>query len=238
MRVLEVGAGLGSLTVALAESGASVLAVEFDRVLLPALEEVVGDRPDVRIVHGDAMKMDWRTLFGRGGERTRRRWRMVSNLPYNIATPLVLSMLEERLPIDVYFVTVQKEVGERLAADPGTDAYGAVSVRVSYFAEPKVLRRVPASVFWPRPNVESVLVRLTPRPKPPVDVDPDVLFRLVEEGFAQRRKTMANALRRLGFEPQDAAGILRGCGLDPRVRAEELSLADFARLTEEVGARA
>ncbi|MGH2661075.1 MAG: 16S rRNA (adenine(1518)-N(6)/adenine(1519)-N(6))-dimethyltransferase RsmA [Actinomycetota bacterium] len=223
--ILEVGAGLGSLTVALAETEAEVVAVEFDRSLVPALREVLAPFANVRVEVGDALRMDWDRVLGRGDRR------MVSNLPYNVAVPLLVGMLDRAPQIFEYVAMVQREVGERLAARPGEHAYGAVSVRVAYRAEARVIRRVPATVFWPRPNVESVLVRITPRPAP-VDVDPAVLFRVIEEGFAERRKTMGNALRRLGLDPSSASRIIAACGLEPEVRAERLSLADFARVAD------
>jgi 16S rRNA (adenine1518-N6/adenine1519-N6)-dimethyltransferase len=223
-RVLEVGAGLGSLTVALAAAGARVLAVEVDRGLVPALQEVLEDLPDVRLETGDALRMDWARVLTRPG------WKMVSNLPYNVAVPLIVEMLEGVPQIASFLVMVQREVGERLAAGPGDDAYGAVSVRVAYHADARVARRVPASVFWPRPSVDSVLVRIGRRASPVVDVDPERLFRVVDEGFAERRKTMRNALRRLGLSATDADHALARCGIGPRARAEELALEDFARL--------
>lgn len=224
-RVLEVGAGLGSLTVALAGAGAEVTAVEFDRALLPALQEVVASYPGLRVILGDALQLDWRRVLGQGP------WKMVSNLPYNVAVPVVMTLLESAPGIESYLVMVQREVGERLAARPGGEAYGAVSVRVAYRAEARVLRRVRPEVFWPEPRVESVLVRLIPR-EPPVDVPPERLFPVVEAGFAQRRKTMRNALVRLGLTAGQAARALERCGLDPRVRAEALALEDFACLAE------
>ena len=222
--MVEVGAGLGSLTVALAAAGASVLAVELDRGLLPALEEVVVPWPDVTVRSADAMRADW------AGELPGDGWKMVSNLPYNVAVPLVAGMLERAPQIRSFLVMVQREVGERLAAAAGDEAYGAVSVRVAYRAEASLVRRVPASVFWPRPSVDSVLVRLVRRAEPPVAVDPERLFRVVDEGFAERRKTMRNALRRLGLSAVEAADALARCGLEPNVRAERLSLQDFARV--------
>ena len=227
-RVVEVGAGLGSLTVALAATGADVLAVELDRGLAPALEEVLADLPDVRLEIGDALRMDWaRVLTGRG-------WKMVSNLPYNVAVPLIVEMLEGVPQIASFLVMVQREVGERLAAGPGDDAYGAVSVRVAYHAEASIARRVPASVFWPRPGVDSVLVRIVRRPSPAVAVDRERLFRVVDEGFAERRKTMRNALRRLGLAAGEADDALARCGIGRDARAEELALEDFAHLAEAV----
>jgi 16S rRNA (adenine1518-N6/adenine1519-N6)-dimethyltransferase len=227
-RVVEIGAGLGSLTVALAGAGGRVLAIEFDRALTPALREVAGSLDGVEILETDAMAADWRTLL-RGGE-----WTLVANLPYNISTPLVLRLLEDVPRIERYLVMVQREAGERLAAEAGEDAYGAVSVKVAYWAEAEVLRRVPPTVFWPKPKVESVLVRLTPRPAP-VAVNRGALFRVVEAGFAERRKTMRNALRRLGLSPSEAAEALEACGLSTQVRAEEIDLEGFARLASWPG---
>lgn len=227
-RVLEIGAGLGSLTVALAAAGAEVTAVEFDRTLLAALREVAEPWPGVTVLEADAMRIDW------ASELPGERWKMVSNLPYNVAVPLVAGLLEGVPQIRSFLVMVQREVGERLAAGPGDDAYGAVSVRIAYRAEAEVVRRVPATVFWPRPAVDSVLVRLTRRERPPVTTPPERLFRVVGEGFAERRKTMRNAVRRLGLSAAEADLALARAGLEPNVRAERLSLQDFARLAEEV----
>ena len=226
--MLEIGAGLGSLTVALAAVGARVVAVEFDRTLLSALREVVAPWPRVEVLAADAMRLDWASTVRGDG------WKMCSNLPYNVAVPLVVGMLEEVPGIRRYLVMVQREVGERLVAHPGDPAYGAVSVRVAYRAEGALARRVPASVFWPRPKVDSVLVRLERLLHPPVATDPERLFRVVDEGFAERRKTMRNALRRLGLSASRATSALERCGLEPDVRAERLSINDFARLTEAI----
>lgn len=233
---LEIGAGVGSLTVALAATGARVVAIEFDRQLLPALGDAVapfGDR--VQVVEADATTIDWSTLLGD------RRATMVSNLPYNVGTGIVVGMLEQQLPIDRYLVMVQREVGERLAATAGQEAYGAVSARVAWFAEAHIERRIPRTVFWPEPSIESVLVSFAPHAPPPApgvtgpgeDVGESEVFRVVEAGFAQRRKTMRSALRRLG-EPalttEAAEHVLARCGLAPSVRAEELSLREFVQI--------
>jgi len=229
-RVVEVGAGLGSLTRALAEAGAEVVAVEADRAIIPALRESVGELPAVRVVHADALRIDWAAALPGGP------WRMVSNLPYNVAVPVLFRMLDGAPQVTDYLVMVQREVGQRLAAEPGSEAYGAASARLAYLADVAMVRRVPASVFWPAPSVESVLVRITPR-RPPVAAPREALFRVIEAGFAQRRKTMRNALVRLGLGPADAEAALRGCGLDPNVRAEELGLEAFDCLARAAGGR-
>lgn len=227
-RFLEVGAGLGSLTLALASAGAEVLAVETDQRLLLALEEAVAQVPVVRIAHVDAMRADWPALLGD------EPWRMASNLPYNVAVPVILDLLEQAPQVDPFLVMVQREVGERLAAGPGEAAYGAVSLKVAYRCDASVVRRVGPSVFWPEPKVESVVIRLS-RHAPPVQAPPEVLFRLVDEGFAQRRKTMAAALTRLGLDREAARAAMERAGLDARARAETLGLEEFARLAESVG---
>ena len=224
--VIEIGAGLGSLTLALAAAGARVTAVEFDRTVVPALREVASEAPGVRVVEADAMRLDWSSaLDGRADA-----WTLCANLPYNIATPLVLDVLAEVPRIRRLVVMVQREVGERLVAAAGDEAYGAVSVRVAFRASGSVVRRVRPDVFWPRPKVDSVVVRLDRLREAPVDVDEARLWAVVDEAFAQRRKTMRNALRRLDLSPEEADAVLAEAGVDPSARPEELSLDAFASL--------
>lgn len=225
-RVVEIGPGIGSLTVALAEAGARVVALELDRHLLPVLEEVIADfghEGSVTVVEGDAMTADLGVLTGGG------RWACVSNLPYNLATPMVLRLLEEFPEMTRGLVMVQREVGERLVAGPGTKAYGAVSVKVAYYAEAQMVGTVAATVFVPPPAVASALVRLERRPAPPVEVpSPDTLFTLVRTGFGQRRKMLRRALEPALGERTEA--VLAAAGIDARARAEALSLDDWARV--------
>jgi 16S rRNA (adenine1518-N6/adenine1519-N6)-dimethyltransferase len=225
--VLEIGAGMGSLTVVLASTGARVLAVEFDRALLVALEEVCAPYPNVRIEGVDAMHAPWDALL------TGHRWTMASNLPYNVAVPLLLDLLEDVPAIERFFVMVQREVGDRLVAGPGDEGYGAVSVKVAYLSRARLERRVPPSVFWPQPAVGSALVSLE-RQGPPVATPKGHLFALIDRAFAERRKTMSNALRRMGLEMSEAAETLARAGIEPRARAEELSLEELARVADEL----
>jgi 16S rRNA (adenine1518-N6/adenine1519-N6)-dimethyltransferase len=221
-RVVEIGAGLGSLTLALAEVGAEVTAVEIDRHVLPALRAVV-EPEGVTVVEGDAMALDWHALLGDGP------WHLVANLPYNVATPLVADLLDGVPAINDMLVLVQREVADRLAAAPGSGAYGGVSVKVRYWATAAVVGKVPASVFVPKPNVESALVRITRRPDGPAVprdlVAPERLFAVVRAGFAHRRKMLRGALAGLvAPEAYEAAGVA------PTARAEELDVDAWGRL--------
>lgn len=218
-RVVEIGAGLGSLTLALAETGASVTAVELDRYLLPVLRSVV-EPSGVRVVEGDALALDWASVLSHGSG-----WVLVANLPYNVATPLVLDLLDDVPQIARMLVMVQREVAERLAADVGDEAYGAVSVKVAYWAEASVVARVPASVFVPKPNVESALVSIVRRSAPAVDVDRARLFALVRAGFATRRKMLRRALAGMVDET-----VFACAGVRPESRAEELDVEAWGRL--------
>ncbi len=222
--VVEFGAGLGSLSLALAETGARVVAVELDRHLLPVLRAVV-EPAGVEVVEGDAMVLDVARLLG---ERGGGSWSLVANLPYNVATPLVLRTLVEVPAIDRLLFMVQREVGERMAARAGDPAYGSVSVRVAYFATSSVVGKVPAAVFIPRPRVESVLVQMERRPEPAVsrgDVTYERLAAVVKAGFGQRRKMLRSSLA--GVVTPEA--FVRA-GIRPEARAEELSVEEWGRL--------
>lgn len=227
-RVLEVGPGLGSLTLALAARGVHVHALELDRHLLPVLESVLADAgaSDVEVVHGDALTYDYAHELAGGP------WTCISNLPYNVATPVVLRILEEAPNVQRLLVMVQREVGARLAAGPGSRVYGASSVRVRYHATARVVGAVPPTVFHPRPNVESSLVMIERRASPAVDLDdPEAMFRLVRAGFGQRRKMLRRSLRAVLDDGAD--GILERAGIDPRARAESLDVEDWAALARE-----
>ena len=228
-QVVEIGAGLGSLTLALAEAGADVTAVEVDRHVLPVLRSVV-EPVGARVVEADALRVDWGELLTAPGP-----YALVANLPYNVAVPLVIRVLEEAPQVTSLLVMVQREVGERLAAGPRHEAYGAVSVKVAYWATAAVVGKVSASVFIPRPRVESVLVRLDRHSGGPLPTgdgrvgpgadDYERLFAVVRGGFAHRRKMLRRALSDL-VDPDAFAAA----GVAPTARAEELDLAAWERL--------
>jgi len=242
-RVLEIGPGVGSLTVALVEAvspGGEVLALELDRHLVPVLQEVVAGLPGVRVVQGDAMTADYADLLADadapavGAGASPAPWTMVSNLPYNVATPLLARLLDEVPALRTLSVMVQKEVAERLAAPPGTPDCGAISVKVAYHATASIVGVVPPTVFVPRPKVDSAIARFERRAEPPVDVPaPDALFSLARAGFAQRRKTLRQSLKPLLGATADE--VLAAAGIQPMTRAEALTIDEWAALARAAG---
>jgi 16S rRNA (adenine1518-N6/adenine1519-N6)-dimethyltransferase len=221
--VAEVGAGLGSLTVALARAGFPVRAIEIDRRLVDALRENVAGL-DVEVIRADALDLDWRELLdGVAGPVA-----LVANLPYSVATPVLIRVLEEAPRIERLLVMVQREVGERWVAGPGDPAYGAVSVKIAYWASATVVGRVPPTVFVPTPKVDSVLVRMLRRPEPAVDpavVPYARLEAVVRAGFAHRRKMLRRSLAGT-VEP----AAFESAGVAPSARAEELGVAQWGEL--------
>jgi 16S rRNA (adenine1518-N6/adenine1519-N6)-dimethyltransferase len=225
--VVEIGAGLGSLTSALAETGASVLAIEIDRGIVPVLRNVVAPHANVTVVEGDAQEVGWPSLLAASDS-----WVLVANLPYNVGTPLVLDLLDRVPQITRMLVMVQREVAERIIAPARTPAYGAISVKVAYWATARIVGYVPATVFVPQPKVESALVEITRRAEPAVaGVEPGALFELVKAGFAHRRQM----LRRVLADVIDASQFERA-GIAPTARAEELDVAAWGRLAIVVAA--
>lgn len=223
--VLEIGVGVGSLTAGLVDAGALVVGIEVDERLAAVASSAL-PAESATLVVADAAALDWPPLLD-----SHHVTKMVSNLPYSVGTTILVDLLDSASEITTFVVMVQREVGERLVASPGTDAYGAVSVRVAYHCEARLAGRVPPTVFWPRPEVDSVLVRLDRRPEEPVTVARDRLFAVVSAGFAQRRKTMRRALAS-GW-PQDVVdSVLAECRVDPRARAETLGIDTFAALAE------
>jgi 16S rRNA (adenine1518-N6/adenine1519-N6)-dimethyltransferase len=228
--VCEVGPGLGSLTLALREAGAQVVAVEIDATLAAVLGEVTAGDDGVRIVEADALRVDLGavTREAMAAWGVERRPLLVANLPYNVSTPILM----EALATDAFariLVMVQKEVGRRWAARVGDELYGAVSVKIAAQADVRIAAQVSRAAFYPVPNVDSVTVRLEPRPWS-LPVSREVLFPLVEAGFAQRRKRLRNSLSRAELQPLAVEDALSRAGLDPGARAEELDVAQWAAL--------
>lgn len=226
--VLEIGPGLGTLTQRLAAQAGRVVCVELDRGLVQVLQDTVQKAyGNVEVIHGDAGRIDLHKLLG---ERLApgQKAKVVANLPYYITTPLVMRLLEEGLPLSHVVVMVQKEVADRMVSPPGSKAYGALSVAVQYYTEPRVVLRVNRASFMPQPDVDSAVVSLRFREQPPVDAPPGALFRVVRAAFGQRRKSLVNALTSLGVEKAAVQAALEAVGIDPGRRGESLSLEEFA----------
>ena len=225
--VLEVGPGLGSLTLGLLPVAGAVLAVELDRVLAASLPSTVDSRlpacaDRLTVLTADALDLARAALPGPSPTA------LVANLPYNVAVPVVLHLLAELPELRHGLVMVQAEVAERLTAAPGSKVYGVPSVKLAWFASARRAGPVPRSVFWPVPNVDSGLVAFTRRPPPDPDVSREEVFAVVDAAFAQRRKTLRAALARWAGGPDAAERILREAGVDPRARGESLTVAQFA----------
>ncbi|WP_288580033.1 16S rRNA (adenine(1518)-N(6)/adenine(1519)-N(6))-dimethyltransferase RsmA [uncultured Veillonella sp.] len=221
--VLEVGPGIGTLTQGLAQSGADVTAVELDRRLLEVLDTTLASYDNVRIIHGDVLKLDVPTIMNH------KPFKVVANLPYYITTPIIMSLLESKLPIERLVVMVQKEVALRMIAKPGTKDYGALSVAVQYYTEPDIVLDVPPKSFLPAPAVTSSVIRCVLRDKPPVDViDEKLFFRVVKAGFAQRRKTFSNTMKTTGLTRDRIEELLAKANIDGQRRGETFTLQEFA----------
>lgn len=222
--VLEIGPGIGTLTQGLAQSGANVTAIELDTRLLEVLDTTLAQYSNVTIVHGDVLKLDVPSSI-----MNNEPFKVVANLPYYITTPIIMSLLESRLPIERLVVMVQKEVALRMVAKPGTKDYGALSVAVQYYTEPDIVLDVPPKSFLPAPAVTSSVIRCVLRDKPPVDViDEKLFFRVVKAGFAQRRKTFANTMKTTGLSKDRIEELLAKANIDGQRRGETFTLQEFA----------
>jgi 16S rRNA (adenine1518-N6/adenine1519-N6)-dimethyltransferase len=231
---LEIGPGIGSLTEQLAKAAGKVTAVEIDKRLIPILQDVMSPYENVSIVHSDILKTDlqqlWKEQFASCAGVS-----VVANLPYYVTTPIIMKLLEERLPLENIVVMVQKEVAQRMAAKPGGKEFGSLSIAVQYYCEPELVCIVPGKSFIPAPNVESAVIKLKRRSQPAVSVpDEAKFFHVVQTAFSQRRKTLANNLS--AFSGKERKGelseLLLRCGVQPERRAETLSLDEFARVCE------
>ena len=232
--VIEIGPGMGVLTAAAAECASRVVAVEIDRHLIPILTETLENYDNVEIINADVMKTDLSEVVEK--YRTSGKVRIIGNLPYYITTPIVMKLLEERVPADSITIMMQKEVADRIKASPGSKTYGALSVAVGFYC----IANAPKEVFVPRPKVDSTVIRLDVRQERPVElVDEKLFFETIKKGFGQRRKTLLNSLTGIrGMPKESIAAVLADCGIDFRRRAETLSMSEFADLANEIAQRA
>ena len=236
--VLEIGPGIGTMTQYLAENAGHVVTVEIDRNLIPILKETLADYDNVTVINEDILRVDIKALAEEynGGKPIK----VVANLPYYITTPIIMGLFESGVPIDNITVMVQKEVADRMKEGPGSKDYGALSLAVQYYAEPEIVANVPPNCFIPRPNVGSAVIRLTRHKEMPVEVkDPALMFKIIRASFNQRRKTLQNGLgnaSELPYTKEQIAAAIAEMGLTPTIRGEALSLAQFAQLSDILGA--
>lgn len=231
---LEIGPGIGVLTKELGLRSEKVVALEIDHRLIPVLSETLADFDNIKVIEGDVLKTDIGALLKE--EFGDRKTVVCANLPYYITSPIIMYLLEARLPIEAITVMVQKEAAERLCAKPGERACGAVSAAVHYYAEPEILFQVSRGSFMPSPNVDSAVIRLEIRKDPPVELrDESAFFSLVRASFSQRRKTLLNAASSSGEYPKETLrNALEEIGIAADVRAEKMTLDDFARLSNKL----
>ena len=231
--VLEIGPGIGTMTQYLCESAKQVIAVEIDKMLIPILSETLADYDNVEVINKDVLKLDLEEIANKYNEG--KPIKVVANLPYYITTPIVMELLSGKTSIDSITIMVQKEVAERMQANPGTKDYGALSLAVSYYATAKVMLTVAANCFMPRPNVDSSVIKLTAHNESPVDVaDDKEMFKIIRASFNQRRKTLVNGLKNsadLSYSKEEIVDAINAIGKDERIRGEKLSLEEFAMLT-------
>lgn len=232
---IEIGPGIGALTEQLAKRCNKVVAIEIDQRLLNILDETLAPYPHVTVVHSDVLKANLHTIIEEQFEKDQDLM-VVANLPYYVTTPILLKLLEEKLPIRGIVVMIQKEVAERIAAKPGTKEYGSLSIATQFYAEATTEMIVPKTVFVPQPNVDSAVLKLTIRKDPPVKLkSEEYFFKVVRASFAQRRKTILNNLLHNLFtknEKQQVEQAMLNCDIDPSRRGETLSMDEFARLSD------
>ena len=231
-RIIEVGPGIGTLTRELASRVDKLMAVEIDRNLIPILKDTLRDYDNVSVVNEDIMKADVKALIDEhldGGPV-----KLVANLPYYITTPIIMKFLEEDINVTDIVIMVQKEVAERMNADPGCKAFGALSVAVQYYCDTEIITKVPRHLFVPKPNVDSIVIGLRVRPEKKYKVENEELFfKTVKAAFGQRRKTLLNSLTSMGILEKPVVGeVLKEAEIDEKRRGETLSLYEFARLSD------
>lgn len=232
--VIEIGPGIGTMTERMAPECRHVTAIEIDKELIPILSETLSGFDNVDIINEDVLKVDLNKLIAERNDN--KPVKVVANLPYYITTPIIMSLLENKIPIDTITVMVQKEVADRMMVGPGTKDYGALSLAVQYYAKPYIVANVPMNCFIPRPNVASAVIRLTCHKEPPVTVkDEKLMFNLIRASFNQRRKTLINGISNfsgLSFTKEQVAMALNSIGLSENIRGEALDLEKFAKLSD------
>ena len=236
--IIEIGPGIGTLTQQLSRYAKKVVAIELDKKLIPILGETLEGIDNIKIINNDVLKVDLEKLIEEEFEGLNVK--VVANLPYYITTPIIMKLLETKLPIESISVMIQKEVAERMIAPPGKKDFGALSVAVQYYSSPEIITIVPKTVFIPQPNVDSAVIKLNIHKTPPVSVEDDkLMFDVVKSAFGQRRKTILNALSGgyLDLDKEKIKEILEIAEIDPKKRGEVLSIEDFAHIANVISSQ-
>ena len=226
--IIEIGPGVGTLTAQLLMKAKKVTSIELDNDLIPILTQELGEHENFNLIHNDALKVDFNAVIG-----DEKSVKLVANLPYYVTTPIIVKLLKDGYNFKSLTIMIQKEVAERINAEPNCKEYGALSVLVQYYCDTKIVRRVAPSSFIPRPKVESIVIRLDRLAQPRVKAkDEKLMFELVRAGFNMRRKTLWNAAKSFKLSKEDLEIAFENSGVDPKRRAETLTLQEFANLAD------
>lgn len=228
--VIEIGPGVGTLTAQLLKKAKKVVAIELDNDLIPILTEELGKNEKFELIHKDCLKVDFNEIIG-----DEKSVKLVANLPYYVTTPIIVKLLKEGYNFKSLTIMIQKEVGERIDAEPNCKEYGALSLLVQYYCNTSVVRRVPPNCFIPRPKVDSIVVKLEKLEKPRVNVDNEkLMFDIIRNAFNMRRKTLWNGVKSIGPKKEDLEKAFENANIDPKRRGETLTLEEFATLSNEI----
>lgn len=228
--VIEIGPGVGTLTAHLLNKAKKVVSIELDSDLIPILTEELGSHPNFSLIHKDALKVDFNEIIG-----DEKSVKLVANLPYYVTTPIIVKLLKDGYKFKSLTIMIQKEVAERIDAEPNCKEYGSLSLLVQYYCNTKIIRKVAPSSFIPRPKVESIVIRLDRLDEPKVKVkDETLMFEIIRSSFNMRRKTLWNGVKNIGLNKEDLQKAFEEAGIDPKRRGETLSLEEFAKLSDRI----
>lgn len=228
--IIEIGPGVGTLTAQLLNKAKKVTSIELDNDLIPILQQELGDHPNFSLIHKDALKVDFNEVIG-----DEKSVKLVANLPYYVTTPIIVNLLKNKYNFKSLTIMIQKEVAERMDAEPNCKEYGSLSLLVQYYCNTKIIRKVAPSSFMPRPKVESIVIRLDRLEEPRVKVkDEKLMFEIIRNSFNMRRKTLWNGVKNMGVDKEDLMKAFEEAGVDPKRRGETLSLEEFAKLSDSI----
>ena len=228
--VIEIGPGVGTLTAKLLNKAKRVVAIELDNDLIPILNKEIGDNPKFSLIHNDALKVDFNEVIGEEASV-----KLVANLPYYVTTPIIVKLLKEKYKFKSLTIMIQKEVAERMNAEPGNKDYGALSLLVQYYCDTKIIRKVPPQCFIPKPKVDSIVIKLDKLETPKVKVENEKLFfDIIRNSFNMRRKTLWNGVKNIGLSKENLEIAFEEANVDPKRRGETLTIEEFALLPDKI----